>query len=253
MRILGQRHRRALGRARLRVIGRLGRLGHAVPGRHRQPDDIGERAGVVIGDIPDDGGHLGPQDWLGRHHPQQRRQLAIGVRGRRDLEHVAVALASGEPDLHPAPRDHLGRHRLGNGVVKGSIEMRQRHVHRHPRDPRLVHVLDARGRIRRFGCRGGPGPRLDHTSHCPGHSWSIARSTTAFRKGLRLSGNIPRTVPDPATSGRSRDQWQPQDRPRAHEARTENSPRGATGSTSRTGATYPRTAFASASARSVRS
>ena len=77
------RRARAAPGARRRTPGaRLGLLDPGVPRRDRQPQHVGQRAGVAVGDGPRQPQHLGREHRLGRDDPLEERQPALVRRCR---------------------------------------------------------------------------------------------------------------------------------------------------------------------------
>ena len=79
-------------------------LGGRVPARHGQPQHVGAGAGVALGQVRGERGHLRRQHRLGTDHPPQRRQRPVVVGARHPLEHEAVDVAAREPHLDPHAR-----------------------------------------------------------------------------------------------------------------------------------------------------
>ena len=119
--------------------GRLAVSDPGVPGRHGQPQHVGEGARVPVGDRPGQPGDLRGQHRLRRDHLLQVRQAA-GVR------RTSSTRSSSQPSTScPANRTRTrmpGTRRLGqlgrHQVVERPVEVRQRHVHADARDRRPV-------------------------------------------------------------------------------------------------------------------
>ncbi len=172
----------AIDRVRIRPVHRRGcrqgLLDSGVPGRNGQPQHVGHRPGVAIGDRPRQHRDLRGENRLGRDHPLQKAQPALVLRDRCPLQHIAIEQPPGEP--HPDPATRLSGHRvrLADLVVEGPIQMGQRHVDRDPGDGQVrcdhlrpdggpsgagggwIHVLFGIRRDRqRFSVGHAPGPR----------------------------------------------------------------------------------------------
>ena len=157
--------RRGLGRGRLLLGGRVAR-------RHRQPQHVGAHPGVALGEGGRQLGDGRGQHGLVAHHPPQRRERAGVVAGIRTLDHEAVDVLPREPHLHPRPGPRRLRHRLGDGVVEGAVQVGQRHVDQHPRDRVDLADRGRRGLARPGGLRLGL-RLLDRGPHHPGQQLGL--------------------------------------------------------------------------------
>ena len=182
-------------------------LGGRVPAGHGQPQHVGAGAGVALGQLPGQRGHLGRQHRLGTDHPTQRRQRPLVIGARDPLEHEAVDVAAREPHLDPHPRPRVLGHRRGHPVVEGAVEVRERHVDEHPRDR-----VDVGHRLGRG--HGGLARRTDPGAHQPREQLlllpglvSVGRRSghgdmdTSHRP--RMAGVSPRRPPSAPRRGRS--------------------------------------------------
>ncbi len=99
-----------------------------VPWRHREPEHVGQRAGVAVGDRPGQRGDLRREHRLRRHHPLHEAEPTVVVGGGEALEHVAADEPAGEPHPHPRPRPGGGGVGLVHQVVERPVEVSQRRV-----------------------------------------------------------------------------------------------------------------------------
>ena len=114
----------------------VGVLGAGVPRRDGEPDHVGEGAGIVIGDRPDQLHLSRAEDRGGRDDLGQRGQLGGDLSAIGDLHDIAVAQPAGKPHPHPHAGPHIGGLGLGDRVVEQTVQMRKRDVHRNPGDHR---------------------------------------------------------------------------------------------------------------------
>ncbi len=127
-----ERQRRRHGPSRDRLC-----LDTAMAGRHGQPEYVGHRAGIAIGDELHEVMDGRREHRLGRHDLAEWCQ-PTGVVGLVEaLDEEPANVTPGEPDLDPAAGLGLLVERRGHGVVEGSVEVRQRQVNQHPRDREL--------------------------------------------------------------------------------------------------------------------
>ena len=119
---VGGQHRR---RGRLERLGpdALGGLLRAgVARRHRKPGHVGEGAGVVVRDRPDEAIHGGGHDGFARDDLAERRErLDVGLFG--ELDDPAALLLAAEADLDPRADDRVVRELVRNLVVEEPVKV----------------------------------------------------------------------------------------------------------------------------------
>ncbi len=108
-----------------------------MPGRDGQPQYIGERAGVPVGNRARHLGHLRIEYPLGGDHPLQVGQPARVLCGVGALEQVAVHELTGEPDPHPYPRLCLVVEVGGYQIFEGPVQVRQPDIDADPGNRRV--------------------------------------------------------------------------------------------------------------------
>src|SRR5690606_22590787 len=100
-----------------------------VPRGYGEAQDVGQRAGVVVGEVATDPEEVGREHYLWRDHLEQWCQSPGVLRTRLATDQVAVDRPPGEPDPDPDPRSgdlvQLGR----DGILKGPVQVRQVTVH----------------------------------------------------------------------------------------------------------------------------
>ena len=117
-------------------------FGGGVPRRDGQPEHVGQRARVPVGDRPGQVEDLRGEDGFGRDHPLQPGQPALVLAGLCTFQQVAVDELAGEPDPDPAARHGLGVQPGRDEVIEGTVEVSQGNVHGHPGDGQpLAHRL----------------------------------------------------------------------------------------------------------------
>jgi len=110
------------------------RLDPGVPGRQRQAQHVGQRAGRPVGDRPGQPGDLGAEHRLGRDGPLDRREPPRMVRRGDPVEHETADQPTGEAHPDPAARHHRRGQGRRDGVVERPVQMRQPGLHGHPGD-----------------------------------------------------------------------------------------------------------------------
>jgi hypothetical protein len=124
---------RGIGRRSIRRRASARRLLRPrVPRRHRQPQHVGEGAGVVVGHRARQPRHRGAQHRLGGDHPAQRQQVAVVLGLGHPFQQVAVDVLRAEAHLDPHARTRVGVHGGGHQVLEGAVQVRRRQLHRHP-------------------------------------------------------------------------------------------------------------------------
>jgi hypothetical protein len=98
-------------------------FGAGVPRRHSEAQDVGEGAGVPVGDGAAERRHRRRQHGLGRDDAAQRGQPAVVLTALDALEDEAVDVLTREPDPDPDARPRLVVQVCGNGVVEGPVEV----------------------------------------------------------------------------------------------------------------------------------
>ena len=138
-RIPGPRSRvRGLRVLSSQALRRCRGLDGGMPRRDGQPQHVGQRAAVPVGHRPGQLENAGGQHRLGRHHPLQERELALVLAGLGPLQQVTAGQPAREPHPDPAAWHRVLGERLRHQVVEGPVQVRQRHVHGHPRDRQVT-------------------------------------------------------------------------------------------------------------------
>ena len=134
----------------------LGILGRGVPGGQGESDDIGTRPGTPIGDCLNEPTRGFRKDRKVGDHTAQRREPTDMRRCGGPLPDPTAHLLLTEADHHAGSWQCLLRHRGGNDIVEGTVQVRYR------------------------GVQEDPGDRIDDTRH--GH-----RPLTGLRKIQQLA------------------------------------------------------------------
>ncbi len=155
-----------------------------VPLRDRQPQHVGERAGVPVGDGAGQPGDFRRQHRLGRDHSLEVAEPALMLTRLGPVEDEAVCELPGESDTDPHPRARHGVEPLRHQVVEGPVQMGEGDVHGDPGDRIAVGRVQRLGGFRRPGApRGlsGHGPVLPDARGYAGPADSRVRPGTGGR------------------------------------------------------------------------
>ncbi len=120
------RYRQILGdllRRSRRVIGCS--LGGSVTGWDRQSKNIGEGAGITVGDGSGQAGDLRGQHLFARHHRVQSGEPTTVVAHGDPLDDEAIDQLPGEPHPYTYPRECRGALFLSDGIVEEPVEVGQ--------------------------------------------------------------------------------------------------------------------------------
>jgi hypothetical protein len=125
--------------------------------RDRQPEHVGQGAGIAVGDLAGERRDLRAQHRLGRNDPLQVGQPPRVLTGGRALQQVAACQLAREPHPDPAPGDRGRRQPLWHQIVERPVEVGERDLDRDPGHRQLFGGRAAAAGAGALG-PGGTGP-----------------------------------------------------------------------------------------------